>query len=229
MITRLRRTSPTASIARRAGRWLAVAIAFACPMALAAPARAGLMIQVQDFTTLGNGTGTFDLVLVNDGPDTYNVSTDVVEIAIVGATGAVFSDATTATALTYIYATSFADANGIPLYAGTPGTDLVVIDTESADPLYRVVAPGESYGLAHVTFQDDPNAPLTAAMIAVVADGTTISDEDGNIIYPAAIPEPSSLVSLAVGILVAIGSARRLRGRVGRGRPREDQESRPGA
>ncbi|QEH34973.1 hypothetical protein OJF2_35180 [Aquisphaera giovannonii] len=79
---------------------------------------------------------------------------------------------------------------------------------------------GESCGLAHVTFRDDPNAPLTAAMIAVFTIGTTISDEDGNIIYPAAIPEPSSLVSLAVGPLVGIGSARRLRGRAGRGRPR---------
>ncbi len=196
-------------------------LAFACWSALAiAPARAGLMIEVQNFATIADGTGTFDLVLVNDGPASFHVSADFVEIAITGMTGAVFTGATTATASTYIYVTSFADEFGISLVAGTPGTSLAVLDTEFADPLYRVLAPDESYGLAHVSFQDDPNAPLAAGMISVALAGTTFSDEDGNIIFPAVVPEPSSLVLLSLGSLVAMGSVRRPRKRAGRGSAR---------
>jgi hypothetical protein len=140
---------------------------------VSSPARAGLAIEIQNFTTLGDDTGSFDVVLVNGGPTSYHVSTDVVEIAISGATGASFTDATTATGMTYIFQTSFADSFAIPLYAGLTPTDLIVVDTEFADPLYRVVADGESYGLAHVSFLDDPFSRLSPGLITVVIDGTS--------------------------------------------------------
>jgi hypothetical protein len=105
---------------------------------------------------------------------------------------------------------SFADFFSIPLYANLTSTDLTVVDSEFADPFYRVVGPGESYGLAHVSFLDDPHAPLRADMISVVPGGTTISDENNNIIYPAqAVPEPSTWLLLSTGVLCSIAYQRR--------------------
>ncbi|MDG3008413.1 PEP-CTERM sorting domain-containing protein [Paludisphaera mucosa] len=212
MITTLRKRFSLTSTVRITGRALVVALA-CLTAAGSSDARAGLTIEIQNFTTLADDTGSFDVILVNDGPTSYSVGSDVVEVAILGATGAKFTDATTATGMTYIYATSFADFLGIPLYAGLADRDLTVVDSEFDVPFYRVVGFGESYGLAHVTFQDDPLSRLSAGMIQVVAEGTSISDESGEIIYPAqAVPEPASLCAFALGVaaIAAASTKRRL-------------------
>lgn len=187
----------------------------------ATPARAGLIIQALDATVAPGGTGSFDVVLKDDG-GTFQISGFTVEVAVTAGSGVTFTAADTLTDSTkepYLFGTyqssplPFATDPANPgVAASFPNNDFVAGDVSMTSPGFVTLNSGDILGLAHVSFSVDSGVPVgdTIAVTIVTGGNTSLADDSGapvafspsdGTIKVAATPEPSSLVLGGIGLL----------------------------
>jgi hypothetical protein len=186
-------------------------------------------------------SGTLELDLLNPSTNTqsFNVAGFQFELQVPIGSGVQFTNATTATAATYIFAgKSFDLFNGLSLVTSLLPTDLQGFDTVETHGTYTTLNPGSSFGLGLISFTVDASAASgTTVPVSIIqfdkstaSNGTLISDNqggsipfttsDGTITIQAGtivVPEPSTLMVTVVigggGILLSLA----LRGRDRRG------------
>ncbi|MFO0890236.1 MAG: hypothetical protein U0790_13985 [Isosphaeraceae bacterium] len=187
-----------------------------------------MLIQAPSLTVSAGGVGAFDVVLVNTNPsggEGFDVAGFQVVLSLSGLPGVVFTGAsieTDPTAAPYLFVSSATTLpNGPPLSADAfPNTQFSALDIEFAGPGFRTVGPGETFGLAHVSFSVDPGAaagvyslvisPSTDSLLTDVT-GNLVPFEvvNGSIIVVAEIPEPWSLTQGGISLAISIWLLRR--------------------
>lgn len=176
------------------------------------PARADLIVQVNDSDAVQGGTGAFDVILLSDG-GTFLVAGFSLELSVPSVSGVMFTDVTTSTSDAYLFGTLQAPPFSFDTF---PNQDFSASDFDLTAPGSVTVNPGDVFGLAHVTYSVDPKAPGGPVIVSLVPAGTSLSDDigdpiaittlDGTIRIPPAVPEPPSLVLTGLGsILFALG------------------------
>jgi hypothetical protein len=115
----------------------------------------------------------------------------------------------------YIYVASGTTQGGGPLSLDTfPNTQFMASDSEFAAPGFRTVNPGDTFGLARVSFAVSPLSPLGTDTIAFVSPATSLSDSSGGPIAVAlvsgsistsVVPEPAALIQAATAALFGLG------------------------
>ena len=132
--------------------------------------------------------------LVNTDPTGtggYQVAAFSLGLSLPPISGVTFTSADINTATTYIFVDSATLNGGGPLALDTfPTTSLTASDSEFAMLGYRLINPGDQFGVAHIGYSADATAtpgPLTPTL---VPDATSLADPSGNV--PTPIPEPSS-------------------------------------
>jgi hypothetical protein len=194
---------------------------------------AGLVIEAPNLTAAPGSTGSFDVLLVNTnaiGGTSYDVAADSLELSLVGPLSVTFTGVSIDTvAAPYIYVTSATTVpGGLPLSLDPfPNTHFTASDSEVAAPGFRTVTPGETFGLAHVSYAVSPPSPGGTDTIAFGSPATSLSDINGfavpftisnGSISVAVVPEPATLTMDATAAIVGLGVfwwCRRRRGVVG--------------
>ena len=177
------------------------------------PCRAGgLLISAPAVNAAAGSNGAFDVTITNtNGTNgtSYDVAGDIVELTLTGPSGVNFTGVSIATADTYIYAVSATTIPGSVFSFSTfPGTMLETFDFDVSSVGFREIDPGQTFGLVHVTYSVAAGAaPGTGSLM--FGPDTSLSDQFANNITdftaPAgsftvtSVPEPSSLILLAVG------------------------------
>ena len=138
----------------------------------------------------------------------------MVSVALGGVSGVTFTGATIDTASPYVFVTSGTDANDPLSFDRFPNTSFTVSDGEFATPGYRAINPGDTYGIAHVSFSVAPDASSATGSVTIDASNSSLSDDNsppGLIAFttrdgvftvgsPAvATPEPATLVAILSG------------------------------
>ena len=211
---------------------MAAAIVLAGSIGHPMNARAGSLVvevvPVNTNVTVPPGlAGTLELDLLNPSTNTqsFNVAGFQFEIQVPGASGVLFSDATTSTiASSYIFAgNSIADS----LFGGSlivsppppPATsDLLGFDTVATPGTSTMLSPGDSFGLGLISFTVDAGAGSGIVPVSIIPfnidtepNGTLISDNQGGAIsfatsdgtitiQGASVPEPSAFMLTLVGM-----------------------------
>jgi hypothetical protein len=204
-------------------------VALALCLAGGPPSRAGTLNIVVESTTASPGTiGGFDVDLVNNSASAVTIASFNVDVLLTDTTNVVFSAIHNSTTAPYIFSITGSTPPGfigglLPMEAA--GQDVAA----TGGP---VVNPGETWGLAHVSYLVDPAAPL-GTIIPVALEltpvflpppgGTRLFDPTGapipfNMVNGTitvgtlGVPEPSSLVMAGVAALAGLGAwARRRR------------------
>ncbi len=195
-------------------------------LAAARPARAELVVSVQDVTAPAGTTGnTLEVDVSNTGSLAVDISAFSFEISVAGSSGVTLTGADTSTTLaTYIFAGN--SLYGPTISTTTPGTTLDASDIASTGS--TSLAGGETLGLGLVSFDvtgSTPTGPVTVTLTGYPSTSLTASNtsnipidalNNGTItITPSAVPEPSSLVSATLGLLGAGWLVRRRRASAG--------------
>ncbi len=182
------------------------------------PARAGMVISVQDVTAYAGTSGnTLEVDLQNTGTSAVSVAAFSFELTVPGGGGISFDGADYNTSQPYIFAgTSFLG----PTISMSTGTTLDAGDLGTSP---TSVGPGSIVGLGRVFFDvsgSAPSGPVTVTLTTSVA-GTSLTAPDGSnipistfnngtiTILAPVVPEPSALISAALGL---VGAAWMLRG-----------------
>ena len=102
-----------------------------------------------------------------------------------------------------------------------PNAGFTVADADGGSPFFQTVNPGDTFGLASVSYTVSPTFSGTDTItIASLNVGTSLSDIDGNAIPFTAtngsisatvIPEPSTLIQAATAVLIGLGAVWRRR------------------
>lgn len=200
---------------------LAVALVLTAALCHALPCRAaGLVVEAPNLMAKAGSSGSFDVVLVNTNPAggaSFDVAADSIGLSLLGPLRVTFTDVSINTDVPYIYVTSGTTVpGGGPLSLDTfPSTQFMASDAEFAAPGFRAVNPGETFGLAHVSFAVNPTTAFGTDTI-VIASGSAISlsDNYGNSIpftpqdgsISLIIPEPSALTEAATAALIGLGA-----------------------
>ena len=202
---------------RPSSRLLATFLPIAAGLGLLAPTcRADLIIEVLPVTAAVGSSGSFDVLLYNNGVGgaTYNVSGDDVSLSISGPAGVTITGATIATTTPYIYQESGTTQGGGPFVTGSTSTSFQASDSEFAGPnYYDPVAPGQTFGLAHVTYTVSASA-VAGSMGMFSLAGSDLSDVNGNPIHAtlsdgtitltAAVSTPPSLITCSLGLVTGL-------------------------
>lgn len=191
-----------------------------CAAALPAyPAFAQTTITAENSTTTAGGTGYFDVDLFNSltgsaiSPAGFSF-----ELTVSGTSGVTFTDATTSTALPYIFTgNSFNAANGFAFSTiSSSGTDVTASDLANTGS--ALVSPGGSFGLGRVFYSIAPGTAAGPVSVSFAGNGTSLSDTNGDAIpittrggtitvpSASAAPEPSQIAALTAFGLVLGGS-----------------------
>ncbi len=205
------------------GLFRVIAVALAAIVGGAVPCSAGgLVIEAPNRPATPGSSGSFDLLLVNSnltGGTSYDVSGDQFVLSLSGPPGITFTGVSIATvAAPYIFVSSgTTQPGGPPLSTDTfPNTQFTGADAEFALPGFRIVNPGDTYGLAHVSYavsSSTPNgidsitiAPSPESLLTMV-DGTPIpfGITNGSITVGAVIPEPWALTQASTAVLIGLG------------------------
>jgi hypothetical protein len=202
-----------------------LAVALAAIIGGAVPCSAGgLVIEAPNLTATPGSSGSFDLLLVNTnspGGAGYDVSGDEFILSLLGPLGITFTDATIATdpvTAPYIFVLSGTTLpGGSPLSMDTfPNTQFTGVDLEFASPYYRTVNPGQTFGLAHVSYAVSSSTPNGIDTITIApSPESLLTDLAGNsipfgitnglIAVGTVIPEPWALTQAATAVLVGLG------------------------
>jgi len=223
-IARLRTGRQTASPGSACGVGPGFRLALAAALVLAAalgrdvPCRAGLLIEAPSLSATPGSSSSFDLLLVNTNPAgaaSYNVAADSFELSLSGPLGVTFTDVSISTIVApYIYVTSGTTVpGGLPLSLDTfPNTQFTASDAEFGPLGFQTVKPGDTFGLAHVSFTVSPTPALGADTIAIASGtATSLSDVNGNAIPFAisngsiTVPEPCALAQAATAAMIGLG------------------------
>jgi hypothetical protein len=191
-----------------------------------APARAGSVdIVVQSTTTAPGMAGQFDIDLVNNSASAVNIASFHADVFLPDTTFVTFAGIDDATTAPYIFSITGSAPPGftaqlLPMEAA--GTDLSATS--------QVVNPGETWGLAHVTYLVDPSTPL-GTVVNVFLEATSMNFDppagtflldptgapvpanlvDGTITVGAPVPEPTSLTLLAISAVALVVGRRFVR------------------
>jgi hypothetical protein len=211
---------------------LAAALIATMTIGHVAPCRAeGLVIEAPNLTATPGSTGSFDVLLVNPADGTsHDVAADSLGLSLLGPLSITFTGVSIDTvAAPYIYVTSGTTQGAGPLSTDTfPNTQFTASDSEFAAPGFRTVSPGETFGLAHVSYAVSPTSPGGTDTLAFGSPATSLSDINGlaipfsisnGSITVAIVPEPATLTLGATAAIVGLGSfwwCRRKRGAAAR-------------
>ena len=200
--------------------WLALAalVAAASLGAGSACRAAGLVISAPPLTASPGSSGSFDVLLTNSGTTSVDVSTDSFQLGLSGPVDASFTGVSINTVAPYIYVTSGTTVpGGAPLSLDTfPNTGFTASDSEFAAPGFRVVMPGQSFGLANVSFSISATTPngldtlsfLNVSLTDINGADIPVTTSNGSIqVGPAVIPEPSTLIQATTALLIGLGVA----------------------
>ena len=199
---------------------LAAVLVLAACLGPALPCRAaGLVMEAPDVIAAPGSSGSFDVLLVNTNPAggaSFHVAADSLGLSLSGPLSVTFTDVSINTIVPYIYVTSATTQGGGPFSLDTfPNTQFTASDSEFASPGFRVVNPGDTFGLAHVSYAVSPTTATGTETIAFVALSTSLSDENGNALPFATsngsisvglVPEPAALTEAATAALLGLGS-----------------------
>ena len=196
---------------------LAAALVLAAALGRDVPCLAGLLIEAPSLLATPGSSSSFDLLLVNTNPAggaSYNVAADSFELSLLGPVAVTFTDVSINTIVPYIYVVSGTTVpGGLPLSLDTfPNTQFTASDAEFGPLGFQTVNPGDTFGLAHVSFTVSPTATLGADTIAIASGtATSLSDENGNAIPFAisngsiTVPEPCALAQAATAAMIGLG------------------------
>jgi hypothetical protein len=213
----------------RAPRRLSVVVLFALAVAsvLAMPADAGtLNIEIENTTAAPGTTGQFDIFVVNNTASAVNVASFYADAFLPDTTFVTFTAIDNGTTHPYIFNST-----------GSSGFISQLLPNEAAGTdtgtTSQVVNPGQSFGLAHVTYLVDPSTPLgTVVNVMLEATsmnfpspaGTYLLDAnggqipavlvDGTITIGNPIPEPASVTLLGIAGVVMLAGTRLARRRL---------------
>ena len=184
------------------GVFRVIAIALAAIVGGAVPCSAGgLMIEAPNLSVTPGSSGSFDLLLVNTNPTggtSYEVSSDQFVLSLSGPLGITFTGVSIDTvAAPYIFVSSgTTQPGGLPLSIDTfPNTQFTGADAEFALPGFRTVNPGDTFGLAHVSYAVSSSTPNGIDTITIEPSPTSLlTDVDGT-----RIPFGITNGSIAVG------------------------------
>jgi hypothetical protein len=195
----------TARGARRS--FLAGAASLAVMCACSLPLRAGLVIEALNSTATPGGTGSFDVVLFNNSASgSFGVTGFSVELTLPTLSGISFTGVNVNTAAPYIFGTY--QSGMTPFSANTfPNQDFVAGDQHGTASVH----PGDTFGLAHVSYLVAPGTALGPVDVSLGARTSLHSGEvpvpftkqDGTITVTdnvAAVPEPAPLLLLVIGM-----------------------------
>jgi hypothetical protein len=172
------------------------------------PARAGLILQVEESVATPGGTGGFDVVLSDTG-GTFAISGFQVELSVPGASGVHFSGVNTSTTTApYL----FGAPQMAPLsFDAFPNTNFTASDSDVTKPFSVTLNTSDKFGLMHVSYTVDAGTPGTPIPVSIVTGGTFLFDNAtpfpnpipytplNGTITTVAIPEPSTVVTTAIG------------------------------
>jgi hypothetical protein len=196
-------------------------LAFALSLDL--PCQAGLVIESQSVTATPGSSGSFDILIMNTnspGGSSFDVASDFVGLSLTGLPGVEFTGVSiTTTSAPYIYVLSGTTQGGGPFsFDNFPTTQFLASDSEFGPLGFRAIDPGDTFGLANVTYTVASSAAAGAGTLTITSD-TSLADANGaNVAFTpmngvftvSTIPEPSSVISLAIGCAsVVFGSAKR--------------------
>jgi PEP-CTERM motif len=179
-----------------------------------APARADLVLIVENSTAPVGGTGSFDVLLLST-LETFGVGGFSVELSVPAASGVTFTAVdTNTTAALYLFGTLQSPPFSFSTF---PTTDFIASDLDASAPGFVNVTPAGPFGLEHVTYSVTPGSapgPVTVSIVGLSggAPTTLISDVGGGAIpftpvngtiTITAVPEPSSLWLMSVALIGA--------------------------
>jgi len=220
-VLRARRPHPT----RRSGTGLVLMAVAAGFLWGGTPCQAaGLLISAPAVNAAAGSSGAFDVTITNtNGTNgtSYDVAGDTVELGLTGPSGVNFTGVSIATADTYIYAVSATTQGSVFSYSTFPGTVLETFDFDVSSVGFREIDPGQTFGLVHVTYSVAAGAAPGTGSLTFGPD-TSLSDPTGaniaDFTAPAgsftvsSVPEPSSLILLAAGVVAVSLCRARKRG-----------------
>ena len=124
-----------------------------------------------------------------------------------------------------VYVTSGTTQGGSPFsFDSFPNTSFTVSDSEFGAPFYRSIAPGQTFGLVHVSYAVTAAASLGARTLTIDPNNSSLSDASPNpnlipfttsggtfTVMTTSVPEPSTWLLTAFGALgsIALSSIRR--------------------
>jgi hypothetical protein len=174
------------------------------------PARAAFIVQALNSVAPIGGTGAFDVVLTDTG-GTAQVSGFSVELSVPSGSGVTFTGVdTNTTAAAYLFGT----LQSPPFtFSSFPTTDFTVLDASMTPPGFVTLNTNSIFGLEHVTYAWSAGASAGPVAVSIVGGGTVLSDINANpipittvngtiTVTNATVPEPTSLLLLAAGIIV---------------------------
>jgi hypothetical protein len=196
------------------------------------PARAGnLDIVVESTTALPGTKGQFDVLLVNNSSSAVTVAGFSVDVLLTDTTFVTFTGIDMGTTAPYIFSIT---GSFPPGFSGQL-LPMEVTGNDLAATAGQVVNPGDTWGLAHISYLVDPSAPLGTVVPMVLeqfpqnfaSGGTSLSDPSGAgipfdglgsngtiTVGTLAIPEPASVTLLAISGVMLLGGTRLARRRV---------------
>jgi len=202
-----------------------IAVVLAAIVGGAVPCSAGgLAIEAPNLTATPGSSGSFDLLLMNTnltGGTSYDVSSDQFVLLLSAPPGITFTGVSIATdplAAPYIFVSSgTTQPGGPPLSTDTfPNTTFTGADAEFASPYYRTVNPGQTFGLAHVSYAVSSDTPLLIFTITILPSPTSLLTDlagnpiafgiaNGSIAVGTVVPEPWALTQASTAVLIGLG------------------------
>ncbi len=191
------------------------------------PCRAdGLIIEVPNLSVAPGSSGSFDVLLFDSDPAGsagYNLAASSLQLSLSGSAGSSiqFANATIDTvSAPYIFTQSLDGDYGLPLFTN-PLPDMILMTSDAGDvaggyPGYTTVNPGDTFGLANVSYTVSPGAVVGSSdsIALVLTNGaTSLADPNGDSIPFAAgigsfgvVPEPTTLTLGTSAALIVLGA-----------------------
>jgi len=189
----------------------------------AVPVRAGSLDIVVESTTAAPGTnGQFDILLENNSASAVTIGAFSVDVLLSSTTAVTFTAIDSGTTAPYIFSITGSFGfmpNLIPMEAA--GNDIATVGGQ-------VVNPGDTWGLAHVSYAVDSAAAL-GTVVGLTLElspvflpppgGTSLSDDQGSTvdfnpvngtitIQSSIVPEPAAVTLLGISGVVLLMAAR---------------------
>ena len=198
-------------------RVAAVALTFACNAGFSTSAAAGLIFEVTTNSgETGSSSNSLDVLLANTGTTDASIAGFSFEITAAG-TDVTFINVTTSTISdAYFFAGNSLYGPDITFGLSTDGHTISANDNYKIPNADVTLAAGQTLGLGHVNFALSSSAPVSPISITFTDAPTTgVNDSaghpenfvlpvDAHIVVspgPTSVPEPSTIVSLGIGMI----------------------------